>query len=66
VLKIPKIPWAPHIVGQLHGVPRGILRVFINVLDEIVFQNPHLRRTHGFFPEQTILGSDRERKGCVI
>jgi hypothetical protein len=51
VLKILTIP-----CGQLHGVPRGILRVFINVLDEIVFQNSQiLRRTHGFFPEQTTL-----------
>jgi hypothetical protein len=38
----------------LHGVPRGILRVFINVLD--VFQNTQiLRRIHRCFPEQTTL-----------
>jgi hypothetical protein len=37
-------------------VPRGILRVVINVLDENLFQNPQiLRRTHGLFPEQTTL-----------
>jgi hypothetical protein len=30
-------------------------RVFINVSDENVFQNPQIRRTHGFFPEQTTL-----------
>jgi hypothetical protein len=35
-------------VGQLHGVPRGILRVFINVLDENVFQNPQILRLECF------------------
>jgi hypothetical protein len=29
---------------HLHGVPRGILRDFINVLDENVFQNPQILR----------------------
>jgi hypothetical protein len=44
-------------VKTKNGVPRGILRVFINVLDENVFQNPQiLRRTHGLFLEQTTLG----------
>jgi hypothetical protein len=38
-----------------------MLRVFINVLDEIVFQNPQiLLRTHGLFPEQSTLGGDGE------
>jgi hypothetical protein len=52
VLKILKIPF--HSIP--HGVPRGILRVFINVLDENVFQNPQIfRRTHSPFPEQLSL-----------
>jgi hypothetical protein len=39
-------------------MPRGILRDFINVVDENVFQNPQiLGRTHVFFPEQATLGS---------
>jgi hypothetical protein len=42
--------------SQLHGVPHGILRDFINVLDENVFQNPQiLHRTVGLLPEQTTL-----------
>jgi hypothetical protein len=31
-----------YVDGQLHGVPRGILRDFINVLDKNVFQNPQI------------------------
>jgi hypothetical protein len=60
VLKIFKFHEAPHIVGQLHGVPRGILRVFINVLDENVFQNPQiLRRTHVFSRANYFIGGVR-------
>jgi hypothetical protein len=33
---------ALHVVAQLYGVSHGILRVFINVYDVFVFQNPQL------------------------
>jgi hypothetical protein len=33
------------VVGQRHGVPQGILRVFIITLYENVFQNPEHFRT---------------------
>jgi hypothetical protein len=43
---------APHIVGQRHGVPQGILQVFIVMLYENVFHNPEL------FPTQVSLSSE--------
>jgi hypothetical protein len=36
---------APHVVGQLYGVPHEILRVYNTILYENVFQNPELFRT---------------------
>jgi hypothetical protein len=38
--ELSKSSYLSHIVDQLYGVPHGILRVFINVLDENEFQNP--------------------------
>jgi hypothetical protein len=39
------------------GVPHRILRVFINVLDENVFQNPLIfKQPISFSPQQTTLG----------
>jgi hypothetical protein len=45
IIKTCKIPWGTHILGQRHGVPQGILTVFIITLYENVFQNPELLRT---------------------
>jgi hypothetical protein len=59
VCKTCKIPWGtpmPHIVGQLFGVLHEILRVFINLLDENVFQNPQIFRKipSDFFPSNLL------------
>jgi hypothetical protein len=36
-IRLVKFHEAPHIVGQLHGVPHGILRVFNTILLENEF-----------------------------
>jgi hypothetical protein len=47
---------ATHIVGQLYGVPHGILRVFNTILYKNEFQNPqNFQQTIGLFPEQSTL-----------
>jgi hypothetical protein len=43
-------------VGQQHGVPQVILKVFIIMLYENVFQNPQLFPTQvSLYPEQSTL-----------
>jgi hypothetical protein len=44
---------APHIVEPRHGVPQGILQVFIIILGGNVFQNPEL------FPTQVSLSPEK-------
>jgi hypothetical protein len=45
-----------HIVGQLYGVPHGIIRVFNTILYENEFQNPQIfQQTISLFPEQSTL-----------
>jgi hypothetical protein len=44
---------ATHIVGQLYGVPHGILKVFNTILYENEFQNPQIfQHTISLSPEQ--------------
>jgi hypothetical protein len=47
-----------HIVGQLYGVPHGILRVFSTIFYENEFQNPQIfQQTISLFPEHSTLVS---------
>jgi hypothetical protein len=47
---------ATHIVGQLYGVPHGMLRVFNTILYENEFQNPQIfQQTISLFPEHSTL-----------
>jgi hypothetical protein len=56
VLRLLKFHEATHIVGQLYGVPHGILRVFNTTLYENEFQNPQIfQQTISPFPEQSTL-----------
>jgi hypothetical protein len=50
----------PHIVGQRHGVPQGILHVFILIFYENVFQNPE------FFPTQVSLSPEQSTLECWV
>jgi hypothetical protein len=48
----------PHIAAQLHGVPHGILQVFIIILSENVFQNPEVFPTQvSLSPKQSTLAA---------
>jgi hypothetical protein len=50
---------APHIFVQIFRVSRGILRVFINVLDKNIFKIlKFLRQTLSLYPEQSTLFLD--------
>jgi hypothetical protein len=47
---------ATNIVGQLYGLPHGILHVFNTILYENEFQNPQIfQQTISLFPEQPTL-----------
>jgi hypothetical protein len=49
-----------YVVGQRHGVPQVILKVFIIMLYENVFQNPELFTTQvSLYPEHPTLVVDR-------
>jgi hypothetical protein len=51
-----KLHQAPHRVGQLYGVPHGILKVFNTILEENKFQNPQIfQQTISPFPEHSTL-----------
>jgi hypothetical protein len=48
------MPMPMYVVGQRHGVPQVILKVFIIMLYENVFQNPELFPTQvSLYPEHS-------------
>jgi hypothetical protein len=54
VKRLLKFHESPHIVGQLYGVPHGILRVINTILYENEFQNPQVFHLHvRFSPERS-------------